>query len=138
MNIVLDTNVLIAAAKSKQGASFQIIKRVLEDARIRLHISTPLVLEYEEILLRIAPMNQKEVEIFLSTLLHNAQEHEIYFLFRGVLPDDDDAMVLELAMKAHAQIITFNIKDFQQAREYGISVVTPQEFLTTLQVTKRD
>ena len=39
-------------------------------------------------------------------------------------------MVLELAVEAQCEyIVTFNRKDFMGSDQFGITVVTPQEFL---------
>jgi predicted nucleic acid-binding protein len=39
-------------------------------------------------------------------------------------------MVLELAVEGSAKyIVTFNLKDFAGIDEFGVSAVTPQEFL---------
>lgn len=49
--IVLDTNVLVAAWRSKRGASYELI-RSIGTADWRLNISVALALEYEDILKR--------------------------------------------------------------------------------------
>ena len=48
LEVVVDTNVWIAALRSRRGASFQLLRRV-GDPRWRLHGSTALLLEYEEV-----------------------------------------------------------------------------------------
>jgi len=48
---VLDTNVLVAASDSPTGASQQLVVEVL-DGRVRLLMSTSLLLEYEAVLTR--------------------------------------------------------------------------------------
>jgi putative PIN family toxin of toxin-antitoxin system len=132
MNVVLDTNVLVAAIRSNTGASFRVLELALEEV-FELHVSTPLLLEYEEILQRQTSLRSTEVSAFLTILMETIQAHEIYFLFRGVLADDDDAMLLELAIKAQAVIVTHNVRHFAKAAEYGIVVMQPQEFLHQLQ-----
>jgi putative PIN family toxin of toxin-antitoxin system len=131
MNVVLDTNVLVAAVRSRFGASFRLVELVLQDTFL-LHLSTPLLLEYEEILVRETTMPEGSRELLLTALLSKAQAHEIYFLFRGVLTDDD-AMLLEIAIKAQATIVTHNIKDFTKAADYGVAVFQPKDFLHLLQ-----
>lgn len=137
MNAVLDTNVIVSAVRSSTGASFHTLELAFHNA-FTMHISTPLLLEYEEVLLQKTSMNRGDVESFLATLLEIADEHEIYFLFRGVLHDDDDAMLLELAIKAQATIITHNIKHFSKAHDYGITVLQPQEFVHLLRKSHDD
>ncbi|MCU0427833.1 MAG: putative toxin-antitoxin system toxin component, PIN family [Candidatus Kapabacteria bacterium] len=132
MNAILDTNVLVAGVRSNTGASFRVLELALRKV-FTLHVSTPLLLEYEEVLLRQTPLNSTEVSSLLTLLTIIAEEHEIYFLFRGVLPDDDDAMLLELAIKAQALIITHNVRHFEKAEDFGIIVLRPQEFLHQFQ-----
>jgi len=49
--VVIDTNVLIAAQRSQRGASSKLMSLV-GMGRFDIHVSVPLVLEYEEVLLR--------------------------------------------------------------------------------------
>ena len=49
--VVIDTNVLIAAQRSQRGASAKLMSLV-GTGRFDIHVSVPLVLEYEEVLLR--------------------------------------------------------------------------------------
>ena len=48
---VIDTNVLLSALRSRQGASFALLA-ALPSGTYRIHISTPLVAEYEAVLKR--------------------------------------------------------------------------------------
>jgi predicted nucleic acid-binding protein len=49
--IVLDTNVIIAAQRSRRGASAKLMTLV-GTGRFEVHLSVPLVLEYEDVLRR--------------------------------------------------------------------------------------
>ena len=49
--VVLDTNVLVAALRSKLGASHHLLQ-LMGDARWRPNVTVPVVLEYESILKR--------------------------------------------------------------------------------------
>ncbi|MEZ5477280.1 MAG: PIN domain-containing protein [Thiolinea sp.] len=48
MKFVLDTNVIIAGLRSRDGASFQLLQRVWQGSFPFL-LSVPLVLEYEDV-----------------------------------------------------------------------------------------
>jgi putative PIN family toxin of toxin-antitoxin system len=50
-DIVIDTNVLIAALRSKRGASSRLLSLV-GTQKFEIHDSVPLILEYEEVLQR--------------------------------------------------------------------------------------
>ena len=55
--------------------------------------------------------------------------HKIFYLWRLVLKDADDDFILELAVKCGADIITWNVNDFKRASKFGVSIMTPAEFL---------
>ena len=127
--VILDTNVLVAAFKSSRGASFRLLSLV-NAGKFQLNVSTPLVVEYEEVLRREVPyINSTDVVDYLCTI---ANRHAIFFLWRPVLKDPDDDFILELAVKCNAMIITWNSKDFRAASRFGITVMTPREFLLAI------
>ena len=124
--IILDTNVLVAAFKSSRGSSYRLLSLV-DTGKFQLNVSTPLVAEYEEILRRETPyINATDVVDYLCSI---ANRHKIFFLWRPVLKDPDDDFILELAVKCNAIIVTWNIKDFKKAARFGINVMTPKEYL---------
>ncbi len=132
--IILDTNVLVAAFRSTQGASFLLLE-LLSSETFSIHFSLPLLLEYEEVLQREALLSATELDKFLKRLHSIGTMHKIYFLFRWFLSDHDDDMVLEIAIASNAtHIITFNKKDLKPAEMFGIQVLTPKEFLQYLGV----
>jgi len=49
--IVIDTNVIIAGLRSRKGVAFKLLELIGTDL-FSIHLSVPLVLEYEEVLLR--------------------------------------------------------------------------------------
>jgi predicted nucleic acid-binding protein len=50
-----------------------------------------------------------------------------------MLTDPDDEMLLELAVKARCRdIVTYNTRNFRGAEKFGIAVVTPKVFLSTI------
>ena len=70
---------------------------------------------------------------FIDYICSVGRGHEIFFLWRPFLPDPKDDMVLELALAAHCDaIVTFNKRDFRGAEQFGIRLLTPQEFLKAL------
>ena len=134
IDIVLDTNVLVAALKSSRGASFRLLSLVEHD-RFILHVSTPLVSEYEAVLKRgITALSGEEIDDIIDFLCSRAILNKIFYLWRPVLKDPDDDFVLELAVRANAAIVTWNVADFKQAARFGVAVMTPREFLASLEV----
>jgi predicted nucleic acid-binding protein len=51
LQIILDTNILIAAFRSKRGAANLLLDK-LDDPRWQVNVSTALLLEYEDVLKR--------------------------------------------------------------------------------------
>lgn len=130
--IVLDTNVLITALLSRNGASFKLLS-MIDDERIELVLSTPLVKEYEDVLSRKKfSLGDNEIKDILDYLCLISSHHQIYYLWRPILKDIKDDMVLELAVKANAIIVTHNKKDFAEASKFNLPVVTASEFLNLL------
>jgi len=133
--IVLDTNVLVAALRSQRGASYQLLRRVGR-SQFELNLSVPLVLEYEDAAKRLLgqiPLRSTQIDDLLDYLCAVAQHRQVYYLWRPLLRDAQDDMVLEVAVAAGADcIVTFNRADFQGAEQFGLRVVTPQEFLQEL------
>lgn len=124
--IVIDTNVLVAALKSSRGASYRLLSLV-DSGRFVLNLSTPLVAEYEEVLKREVPA--LAVDDIIDYLCAIAHRHKVFYLWRPTLKDPDDDMVLELAVKSGAMIVTWNVRDFAKAGRFGVAVVTPRQFL---------
>ena len=51
IQIVLDTNVLLSALRSRLGASFRLLS-LIGDPRFTINLSVPLILEYVDVLKR--------------------------------------------------------------------------------------
>ena len=135
--IVLDTNIVVTALRSKRGASFKLIS-LIDKAPFEINLSVPLVFQYEEVLRRQRHrlhITQDGIADFLDYLCSIANLHEIYFLWRPYLPDPQDDMLLDLAVKAGCKyIVTYNKRDFRGAEMFGIEVVTTKEFLERIGV----
>lgn len=135
---VMDTSVLIAALRSRRGASFELLRRV-GDGRWQLHLSTALLLEYEQVARRQAQelwLHPDRIEAVLDYLAASGQEHAISFRWRPFLDDPDDDFILELAVAAGAgYIVTHNWRDFAGVEKFGLQTVTPSQMLMKLQET---
>jgi len=137
--VVLDTSVLVAAVRSRQGASFELVSR-LGSREFEIAVSVSLVLEYESVLLRhlqASPLDERDIRDFIDYLCEVAIRQEIFFLWRPFLRDPNDDLVLELAVAARCEaIVTHNVRDFADATRLGIRVVTPGAFLQELRRRK--
>ena len=134
---ILDTNVIIAAFKSMRGASHQLLLRFAQGDFIA-SLSTPLALEYESLLRRNQNelgLSEKDISSFVDSVCSLANRCKIFFLWRPVLRDPNDEMILEVAVASKSTfIVTFNKRDFVAAEKFGIVVVSPGEFLKILEV----
>jgi putative PIN family toxin of toxin-antitoxin system len=130
--IVIDTNVVVSALRSKRGASHKLVSLV-GAGLFDIHLSVPLILEYEDALNRQQsqlPISGDDITTLVDSLCSLAKHHDIYFLWRPQLRDPGDEMLLELAVKAQCHfIVTYNAKDFAGIERFGIDAITPKSFL---------
>lgn len=127
LHLVLDTNVLVAGLRSRQGASYRLL-RLFVKSSFRVHVS--VALEYEDVLKRpglIAGITTEEVDNFLDYLSVWAISNDRACV-RPSLRDADDERILELAVQCGATVVTHNKRDFDEAAKFGIGVNTPWEF----------
>lgn len=130
--VVLDTNVIIAALKSRKGSSFKLLS-LIDSSLFKVNLSVPLLLEYEDVSKRKTmelPLNNEEIDNILDYLCRIANKRDIFYLWRPFLKDPKDDFVLELAVESQSDfIITYNLKDFKGIEKFGLKAITPREFL---------
>ncbi len=135
MLCVLDTNILVSATRSRTGASNEVIRR-LALGEFHAAVSTALSIEYDDVLHRpgMAPgYTADEIEAFIDSICAVSVEAFIYFRWRPFLPDPKDDLVFECALASGAtHIVTHNVSDFRGVDPFGVSVVTPGDFLRIL------
>jgi len=76
MRVVMDTNVLVAAFRSRRGASFEVFRR-LRLGQWTAVLSNHLVFEYEEILKRnvaLLGLSLRDVDEVLNAVCARGQE----------------------------------------------------------------
>ncbi len=135
LQLVLDTNVLVAGLRSKRGASFQLIRLIAEN-RFGLNVSVALALEYEDVLKRpglLPATSERETDVFLDYLQASSTLFQFVPSLRPSLRDPDDERILEVAVRCGAMIVTHNTRDFDGAARFGIEVKTPLEVLRILE-----
>ncbi|MFL6293730.1 MAG: putative toxin-antitoxin system toxin component, PIN family, partial [Thermoanaerobaculia bacterium] len=116
----------------REGVAFRLVS-LLREGRFEISVSVPLVLEYEDVLLRATALSEQSVLAVVRYLSSVAHRQKIFFLWRPNLPDPKDDMVLELAVASRARyIVTYNGKDFAAAERFGIQAVTPKAFLDVI------
>ncbi|MDE0406245.1 MAG: putative toxin-antitoxin system toxin component, PIN family [Alphaproteobacteria bacterium] len=138
MRYVLDTNILVAGLRSPAGASAALLEQALAGAFAPL-LSVPLVLEYEATCchpehLAAAGLDEAEVRAVIDALCDVAETVTPHFLWRPVLRDAADEMVLEAAINGRADaLVTFNRRHFAGADRFGIDLLGPANALRRLE-----
>lgn len=130
---MLDTDVLVAAFRSDQGASRKLVDAALRQSYALL-LSVPLVLEYEAVLTRpeqleASGLTSAETLMVLDTLVATAEPVRFSFRWRPLSPDPQDDMVIETAANGGARyLVTFNRHDFEQAAGlFELDILSPRE-----------
>ena len=137
MRVVIDTNVLVSALKSRKGASFKLVSLLPSD-KFSIAISVPLIFEYEVVLRRgklPAEISESDIGDFIDLLCNVGLRQDIFFLWRPFLPDPSDDLVLEVAVAAGCDaIITYNRRHFIDIEKFGLRILDPKEFLAEIGV----
>jgi putative PIN family toxin of toxin-antitoxin system len=130
--VVLDTNVLVSALRSRQGASFKVVSLVGEKL-FDIVVSVPLVVEYEAATKRQSrqlALTHADIDDILDYFCQVGLQREIFFLWRPVLRDPKDDLVLEVAVESECDyVVTHNLRDFAGAERFGVQAITPRRFL---------
>jgi putative PIN family toxin of toxin-antitoxin system len=130
MKVVLDTDVIVAAVRSRLGASRAWVRAILT-GEVTLLLSVPLALQYEAVLTRPehlagAGATVADIDTLLDALIAICEPVAISYLWRPTLRDPDDEMVLEAAMNGGAdRLLTFNERDFRNANRFNVIVQRP-------------
>lgn len=131
----MDTSVLVAAIRSDRGASRQLLLDAL-DGRYTVLASVPLIIEYEAVLtrpehLQAARLSERDVAGLLDALAVVVEPVHLAYLWRPMLPDADDDMVLETAVNGGAELlVTLNLQDFASAQQaFRIAIASPADAL---------
>lgn len=134
--VVLDTNVVVSALRSRRGASAVLMLKVGTGSFTHC-LSVASLLEYESALKREesgVELSWEAIDDILDYLAATAALQEIFFLWRPLLPDPADDHVLEVAVAGGCDaIVTYNRRHFRGAERFGIRIVTPGEFLLEME-----
>jgi putative PIN family toxin of toxin-antitoxin system len=133
--LIIDSNVLTSAFRSRSGASFVLIELVRRE-RIRMLATPPLFLEYEDVLKRpeqmaVSGLSLADVDIALDALAALIEPVETHLGWRPQLPDPDDEMMLEAAINSRADaLVTYNTAHFRIAAvRFGLRLARPAEII---------
>lgn len=132
---VLDTNILLSALRSRNGASHEILSRLVK-REFELIIGNTVLAEYDEVLKRECPgfgVPVATVNRFLDALCAGATCFSTSSFWKPALPDPDDEAFAQLALEAKVgYLVTCNLRHFPSGRLPALRVVSPKDFLQVL------
>jgi len=133
--IVLDTSVVAAAFRSRNGASHAVLALVAWRRLVPL-LTPALYLEYEDVLKRpdqllASGLTRDDVDRRLAALASAAEAVTVHYRWRPQLPDPGDELVFEAAVNGRADALaTHNLRHFVAAApRFGLRVLRPGDVL---------
>jgi uncharacterized protein len=135
MKVVLDTNVLLAILPKK--SPYRIAWDKLLDGSYEIAVTTPILLEYFEILSQKTSKTVAENVLKLLVELPNVEMKHIYYHF-SFLSDPDDNKFVDCAFSANTKFIVSNDKHFNILKEIQfpkIDVINVQNFVEELRLS---
>jgi len=128
MNIVLDTNVLVAGLLTPYGLCGEIV-RMISSGELALCFDARILAEYSEVLRRPKfRFDEDKVAALLDYLEHHGCTIASNPLPKS-LPDIDDEPFLEVALAGSAVcLVTGNKLHFPPTLRQGVKVLSPREF----------
>jgi|SRR5690606_2608471 len=133
MKVVLDTNVLLISLPKR--SPYHKIIQAFNNRQYDLLITTPIFLEYEEILSQKA--NPFIADIVLGAFLEapNVIAVTDYYYWELILSDHDDNKFTDAFLNGQADYLVTNDAHFNAVRNNGfppINVISADEFLNIL------
>jgi putative PIN family toxin of toxin-antitoxin system len=134
MRVVLDADVVVAALRSRRGASAAWLRAALR-REVEMLASMPLMLHYESVLSRAehrtaSRLSMIELGAVLDAIAAIVTPVTISYLWRPILRDPDDELVLEAAGNGRADLLlTFNERDFAGGNRFTLSISRPRPAL---------
>lgn len=113
MRVLLDTNILVSALRSRAGASAAIVSMV-GSGQFETVISVALALEYEAVLKRLpdSVLTGDDVEDLVAFLCVNSLPCEVPARIQPLTNDLDDEFLAALAIVSSCDcLVTYNVRD---------------------------
>lgn len=139
VNVVLDTNILVASLLKSNGSSRKALRAVIANTdKFQIVYSSQIFDEYKAVLSR--PLIQtRGLSPEATALLELLQEISLPIIPKAipalVYPDDEDKPFLEAAVYANGILLTNNVKDFPFIGD-NFRILQPDEFLAVIKKLK--
>ena len=127
MRLVLDCNVLVAAARGSATCRLVVTRAIAGHEPV---VSAPILAEYREVSLRPKHLAYHSAfALMLEALAEVALEVDPAAEAFG-LPDPDDEVYLATALAGDAEIlVTGNLRHFPDGRYRAVAIVSPRAFV---------
>ena len=137
MEIVIDTNVLVAGLLSPFGACGEIV-RMVSSGELTLSFDARIISEYNEVLRRPRfGFEDEKAATLLDYIVYRGQAIAPSPLSHS-LPDTDDEPFLEVTLASQSVcLVTGNQKHFPTERCQGAKIMSPNEFLIFFKISNQ-
>ena len=137
MEIVIDTNVLVAGLLSPFGACGEIV-RMVSSGELTLSFDARIISEYNEVLRRPRfGFEEEKVATLLDYIVYRGQAIAPSPLSHS-RPDTDDEPFLEVTLASQSVcLVTGNQKHFPTERCQGAKIMSPNEFLIFFKISNQ-
>ena len=137
MTVCLDTNVFLQIFGRKQP--FHRIFQELMDGRLTLAVSNEILLEYEEVTVKLSGTERWRQVVrlleLLAQLCNNVKQIEPSYRFGVITDDPDDNKFSDCAIAASADFVVTEDAHFAKLKHAGYKPkpITPQAFIELLE-----
>lgn len=136
---VMDTNILLAGLRSRNGAAFELL-RLWRSGKWKLVLSNTVLFEYDEVIKRNAAvlnLTLADTDALLEVICFLAEPWNTSERWRPVLADPSDEAFAQLAFESKADcLVTHNLRHFTPAEAAGIKVLAPRVFLDIVRASR--
>jgi predicted nucleic acid-binding protein len=129
--VILDTNVVLAALRSADGASHRLLLTI-GHVRWQSVVTPAIMYEYEDVCRRCCPTELSQVDVtnILDLIYRESHRQIVWFKWRPISPDPGDDAILEAAIAARCDfVVSFNERHLRPVREFGVEVIRPATLL---------
>ena len=130
--VVLDTNVVVSAGITPDGAAAMLISDWVLKGQIQVITSPWIVEEYQEVAQRPRFRCYGFPPLWLDFLIEGSLRLPDSKFGPGPCPDPKDTQFLALAHASGAWLITGNLKHFPAPLRHGVTVLSPAKYLAHL------
>ena len=131
---VLDTNVLVSAAISTEGAPARIVMDWVLDKQVQMVLSPEVEREYLAVIAREKFSRFGFPPFWLGRLMGLSLRLPDPAPWPLALPDPKDTPFVALAHAAGAWLVTGNLKHFPRSARKSVTVLSPADYLAHLTV----